>query len=449
MLRPALTALIPLALAACPPGEEGGDASAGNTTTTDGDSNLTVPTEGGEDPGFNFNNGPILSGTTVDAAYTKVRVGQLDLTNVDGCCTDFVLAGPDQNHVKILFGTPSRGLVFLSDVPDQTFNMGPAGVGIEDIVVTDINGDGHDDVLALRSDGVVGIRHGLGATAPDPVLSNTLLETSLTFGMDKGARSLAVTNIDCEGKDDLIAVSPDADGVVYALAAAGDTFSPPLFFPTGTGSSPRQIVAGELNGDINPDIVTGNGDGSASVMLNKCGSWDLTKYSVYLDGFTLPTPDMQVAVGRMCLGESSKDWPAIALGHGQSVFILCGSSAGFYGQIGEEPSAAFEWALDYVMDINPGNSIPSAEVSQLQYWEPAQSLQVLWSDNPEEFARFDPSLYPVGVRSREGVPVGSLHGTARGNAFAMHQSRNTGGLQWSQVVVLVTGSGSTDVSFAR
>ncbi|MBA3548880.1 MAG: hypothetical protein H0T76_20545 [Nannocystis sp.] len=443
MLRSIFLALIPLALAACPPGDGGGDASAGNTTTTDGDSNATVPTEGGGDPGFNPDYRQILSGTTVDAVYTKVRVGQLDVTDVDGCCTDFVLAGPAQNHVKILFGTSSRGLLFLSDVPDQTFSMGPTGVGIEDIVVADINADGFDDVLALRSDGMVGIRHGLGATAPAPVLSATLLETSLAVGTNKGARSLAVTDINCMGKNDLIAVSPSTDGVVYAVAAPGDTFSSPLFFSTGLESSPRQIIAGDLNGDNQPDIVTGNGDGSASVMLNTCGTLALTKFPIFDTG-EYETPDMQIAIGRVCLGASAKDWPAIALGYDQRVFIFCGSSGGTYDAVDEEPVVLWPARrYDYVMNINPQSPVLNSAVYQLQYWEPTQSLLVLWSDDPEEFAVFDPSA------AGSHMPLVNLHGRTKGSAFAAHQSRTTGGPQWSQVVVLVPGAGFTDVSFTR
>lgn len=398
-------------------------------------------------PGFNFNEDAILSGTTVPGEYARVRFGQLDAPDVDGCCTDFVLAGPTQNHVKILFGTSSRGLLFLSDAPDQTFAMGPTGVGIEDIVVYDIDEDGHDNVLALRSDGVVGIRRGLGATAPASVLSGTLLEASLTFGMQKGSRSLAVTNLDCSGKSDLIAVSPAADGVVYALAVAGDTFSSPLFASTGVASSPRQLITGDVNVDGKPDLVTGNGDGSASVMLNTCSAFNTTKYPIFTTG-TYSTPDMQVAIGRMCIGATSKDWPSIALGYDQRVFILCGNNTGEYDAIGEEPSAAFTSPLDYIMDRNPSNPVPSSAVYQLQYWETTQTLIVLWSDK-EEFAKFDPFVYMSGVGVEEGLPVADLHGRAIGNAFAIHQSRNSIDPEWAQGVVLVTGSGSTDVSFAR
>jgi len=441
MLRSPLVALIPLALAACPSEGGGDEASTGNTTTTAGDSNDTIPTGGGEDPGFSPDYRQILSGTTVAVEYAKVRVGHLDDSDVDGCCADFVLAGPDQNHVRIMFGTSSRGLVFLSDVADQIYPMGPAAVGIEDVVVTDINNDFLDDVLALRSDGVVGIRYGLGATAPDPVLSDRLIEASLTSSMKKGARSLAVTDIDCLGKKDLVAVAPGDDGIVYAFATAGETFSSPVFRSTGAGTSPRQLATGDLNADTNPDIVTGNADGSASVLINQCSGFDVSKYLIFQNS-NFSTPDMQVALGRVCAGASSKDWPAIALGYGQRVFIFCGSSTGQYSQIGEEPGSVAVTAVDYTMTLN-ANPVPDSAVYQLQYWEPTQSLLVLWSNIPEEFAVFDPSAF------LKHQPLVNLHGRGAGRAFAAHQSRSTGGPEWSQAIVLVPGSGFTDVSFTR
>ena len=436
-------ALISLTLTACPPGD-GSDADA--TTTSGGvdDSGATIPT-GGEDPGQNPFYRGLLSGTTVDSVYARVRVGHLDLPDADGCCTDYVLAGPAQNHVKVLFGAPARGLLFLSDAPDQTFEMGPANVGIEDVVVIDIDEDGNEDIVVLRSDGVVGIRHGLGVTAPSPVLSDTLFETNMTVSGVPASRSLAVADLDCDGKKDLVAVSPMNDRVILAFAAPGGTFLPPLQKSTGLGS-PRQVVVGDLNGDDEFDIITGNGDGSASVLLNECfGEFaGVANYPLFSEPFA--TPDMQVAVGRVCIGETSGDWPAIALGHGQRVHILCGNGQGTYDAIDEEPSPLFGTALDYLMDSNPKAPLPSAKIFQLQYWESTMSLHVLWSDSPFEIARFVASQDPV---FQGGVPVANLGGRSPGHAFSMHQAAIADDPNWSRIVVIVDTPGATDVSFAR
>lgn len=458
MSRPALLALIPLVLTACPPGGGGGDASAGNTTTTGvsgdpGDSGDTIPTEGG-DPGFNPNYRRILSGTTLDAAYTRVRVGHLDLPDADGCCADYVLAGSAHKHVKILFGAPSRGLLFLSDVPDQTFDMGPAGVGIEDIVVADYDEDGHDDVLALRSDGVVGIRRGLDAAAPDPVLSDTLIEASMTFTGSKGSRSLVLADLNCAGKKDLVVVSPEDDSVLRAIGVPGplgDTFAGVLPESTGVGTSPQQVVVGDLNGDNKPDIVTGNGNLTASVLLNKCPDQfePAVNYPVFLD--TAPTPDMQLAIGRMCLGETTRDWPAIALGHGDKVWVLCGNAEGRFDQVGEEPSAAFGTAVDYIMDSNEAGGPSGSTIFQLQYWEPTSSLHVFWSGTTE-ISRFVPS--PTFGQVQDGEPVADLAGrnfimNESHKSFVLYRPQVADSAHWTHIIRLVQGGSATDVSFAR
>ena len=185
------------------------------------------------------------------------------------------------------------------------------------------------------------------------------------------------------------------------------------------GAPPRPSrIVGDLNGDDEPDIVTGNGDGSASVLLNTCFGAFAAPVNYPLFSEPGETPDMQVAVGRMCLGETSKDWPAIALGHGPFVYILCGNSKGDYSSVGEEPSPLFGTALDYLMNSNPNNPLPSAKVSQLQYWEPTLSLHVLWSDSPYEIVRFVPS---EELKLKEGKPVANLHGRSPGHAFPRSQ----------------------------
>lgn len=156
---------------------------------------------------------------------------------------------------------------------------------------------------------------------------------------------------------------------------------------------------------------------------------------------------MQVAIGHLCVGEKTSAWPAIALGHGQKVFITCGSSTGAYDAVGEEPtSTQSELAFDYVMNHNPQGPLPSPAVFQLQYWEATQSLHVLWSSNPHEIARFVPSLTP---QESNFVPVADLAGRSGGHAFFLHRRASMDGTQWSQVVVLVGANGATDVSFAR
>lgn len=441
-------------LAACSPGGgDDGSATAGDTAfTTTGEPVETFPTEGSaSDSGFNPDFRRVLGGTTVESAYTRVRVGQLDRVDATGCCADYVLAGPAQNHVKILFGAPSRGLLFLADTPDQTFTMGPATVGIDDIVVGDFDADGREDVLALRSDGIVGIRRGVGVAAPALVLSEQLIEVPLTTKHTRGRRSLALADLDCLGKPDLVAVSPADDHVVYALAVPGDVFSPAQVHATGAGTAPQQLAVGDVDGDGDNDIITGNSHGSASVLRNDCAG--AFAPAVEFPLFTKPfdTPGMQVAIGRMCIGETTSHWPAIALGHADQVFILCGNSKGTFDAVGEEPSADFGAAVDYIMDSNEDGTGDGATVFQLQYWEPTLSLHVLWSGQ-QEVVRFVAS--PLAGSVGPGVPVADLAGRdfimGEGHkSFALHRSQAAAGLQWTHIVRLVQGSSLTDIGFAR
>lgn len=451
MRRPLLVML--LGLGACPPGGGGGTDTAGETSTgcPDPGPGSEQPTEGGPlDPGENAGYRGVLGGTNLPAAYTIVRAGQVDLPDADGCCSDYVVAGPAQNHVRVLIGAnPPHGVVFLSEFPDQIFEMGPDGVGIEDVVVDDYDEDGHDDVLALRSDGVVGIRRGLGASAPAPVLSDTLLEVSMNMGNFTAGRALALAELNCDGKRDLLAIVTNGDRLHAAAAGPGDTFVPPMNIEVPPGS-PQHLAVAAIDSDGKLDIVTANGDASFSVLFNQCGlNFSAgTKYPIFIE--SAPSPGMHVAVGRMCLGATSKDWPAVAVGYGHTVFLFCGNSAGAFDAVNEEPSGTNPnktaiW--DYRMDWDPDVGWGGGSVFHMQYWEPTQNLHVHWSvTGKPEIVRFVPGLIS---ELSEGVPVADLGGPNQGHASALLRSRTSDGPQWTQIVVLGNSENSTDIKFAR
>lgn len=448
MRRPVLVML--LGLGACPPGGGGGTDTAGETSTgcPDPGPGSEQPTEGGPlDPGENAGYRGVLGGTNLPVAYTIVRAGQVDLPDADGCCSDYVVAGPAQNHVRVLIGAnPPHGVVFLSEFPDQIFEMGPDGVGIEDVVVDDYDDDGHDDVLALRSDGVVGIRRGLGASAPAPVLSDTLLEVSMNMGNFTAGRALALAELNCEGKRDLLAIVTNGDRLHAAAAGPGDTFVPPMKIEVPPGS-PQHLAVAAIDSDGELDIVTANGDASFSVLFNQCNMVFSAgdKYSIFLE--SAPSPGMQVAVGRMCLGPTSKDWPAVAVGYGHAVHVFCGNSGGAFDAINEEdvnPNNPFIW--DYRMDWNTEFDWGEGAVFGMHYWDLTQSLHVHWSDPGPEIVRFVPTkdLLPTA-----GVPVADLRGPNQGHASALLRTRASDGPQWTQIVVLGDNGGATDIKFAR
>ncbi len=439
----ALAAVVVPMLAGCPSDVAATDTAATTEPPPDPDG---TPTGGDIDPAENLGYREILGGTILEGEYRRVRVGHIDARDAQGCCADYVLAGPGQPHVRVLFGAANNGLVFLAEAPDQFYDLAPAGIGLDDLDVLDVNGDGFADVVALRSDSVVAIRHSTGATAPTPVLAESGPEVALVVGTGQGRRSLAATDLNCDGKVDLVATSPDDASVVAVFASAqGEGFTNPFRYPVG--ASPRQLVVADVNGDARPDIITGNANGTASVLLGTCsvGFADPANYLLFVEPFD--TPEMQVAVGNVCIGQTTKDWPAIALGDDDNVWILCGNSKGTFDAIKEEPSAKYGSPVDYILDSNRDGKTKET-VFQLQYWAPTQTLYVLWT-GPTEIVRFNPSA-PIS-NFDEGTPVARLYGRTNKSqrAFALHHRDSEQGPHWTQIVRLVPGGDITDISFAR
>ncbi|CAF3693564.1 unnamed protein product [Rotaria sp. Silwood1] len=133
----------------------------------------------------------------------------------------------------------------------------------------DINGDGKPDLVSANSGG--GSVSVLLNTTPTGSATPTF-STKVDFTVGTTAQSLAIGDINGDGKPDLVAGNVGSTNVSVLLnttstGSATPTFSAKTDFTTGT--SPRGISIGDFNGDGKPDLaVTNFTDNSVSVFLN-------------------------------------------------------------------------------------------------------------------------------------------------------------------------------------
>jgi len=163
---------------------------------------------------------------------------------------------------------------------------GSGGQFSSQIVMADLNGDGHPDLLVANvcaSDDNCNQGTPTNHATVGVLLGNGDGTFQTTIPYDSGgffARSLAVGDVNRDGKLDLlVSICSDANcATVSVLLGKGDgSFQPPLFSAGGLNGSPMTIA--DVNGDGKPDllmasagttigVMRGNGDGTFKPALS-------------------------------------------------------------------------------------------------------------------------------------------------------------------------------------
>ena len=127
----------------------------------------------------------------------------------------------------------------------------------------DLNGDGRLDLLFIAGDD----------NGPNPGASVVFGDGAGGFGAAVQATVDFVyfptlTDVNGDGRPDLVAISSLGSFGVW-LGNGGGSFSAPVHFPNAVYYGP---AVGDLNGDGRPDIATGDINGTLNVFLNNCGA---------------------------------------------------------------------------------------------------------------------------------------------------------------------------------
>jgi hypothetical protein len=79
-----------------------------------------------------------------------------------------------------------------------------------------------------------------------------------TYGSGGDAQSVAVADVNGDGKLDSLVANGDSQTVGVLLGNGDGTFQAPVIYPSG-GSNALSIAVADLNGDGKPDLVVANG----------------------------------------------------------------------------------------------------------------------------------------------------------------------------------------------
>jgi FG-GAP-like repeat/PASTA domain/FG-GAP repeat len=168
---------------------------------------------------------------------------------------------------KLDLATANGGVSVLLNRGDGSFLAGveyEAGRVSHSVAIGDVNGDGKPD-LAVANLGLF--------TGTVSVLLNSgdgTFQAKRDYETGKNASSVAIGDLNGDGKPDLAAAIYGTDSV-SVLANSGDgTFQARRDYATARG--PVSVAIGDLNGDAKPDLATadvGEDAGAVSVLANK------------------------------------------------------------------------------------------------------------------------------------------------------------------------------------
>ena len=181
---------------------------------------------------------------------------------------------------------------------------------------------------------------------PATATEGTLFAPPVSYGTENGPFSVAIADLNSDGKLDL-AVADTYSGTVSVMLGNGDgSFRGSVSFSAGIG--PHSVAVGDMNRDGKPDLAVANcfaGEGVSTVsVLLGSGDGTFPSYTQYQAGYS-PT---SAAMGDLN-GDSKLDLAVVNYGYTQdspsSISVLLGHGDGSFGtktdyQTGDHPNSA-------------------------------------------------------------------------------------------------------------
>ncbi|MDP2303933.1 MAG: FG-GAP-like repeat-containing protein [Ignavibacteria bacterium] len=178
---------------------------------------------------------------------------------------DIVASEVFTSTVRVLLNTTLDGAATPSFSAYTSF---ATGTDTWSVTTSDVNGDGKPDMVTANLNNTVSVL--LNTTANGAATPTFTSKTDFTVGA--GPYSVAIGDVNGDGKPDVVTVNSSANTVSVLLNTTANGAETPSFTSKtdfAVGNTPYSVEINDLNGDNKPDIVTGNqGANTVSVLLN-------------------------------------------------------------------------------------------------------------------------------------------------------------------------------------
>jgi len=169
------------------------------------------------------------------------------------------------------------------------------GDNTRNVTIGDLNDDGKLDLVVANS----AVSVFLNTTTPGALTPSFSTKTDFTSGGYPG--SVAIGDLNCDGKPDLAVASNSSNTLSVLLNTTTSGSSTPSFSAKTdftTGSYSRSVAIGDLNGDGKPDIAVANtGSNTVSIFLNTTTPGASTPSFLAKTDFAVSSDPYSVAIG--------------------------------------------------------------------------------------------------------------------------------------------------------
>ena len=173
----------------------------------------------------------VILGTVADASGAVIPGASVTITNLATNQTTVVTSNADSDNVSVLIGNGTGNFATSKEYAAGKYPVA--------VLVADFNADGRPDVVTANADaGTLSFLQGSAVTAG-------ALNTARALTACASPSSLFATDLNGDGKLDLLTACADAASVAYLLGKGDGTFNPAKLIPVC--DFPSDVQAAQLS----------------------------------------------------------------------------------------------------------------------------------------------------------------------------------------------------------